>query len=233
MQDEVIKHTKKAIEKMKDKEHSFWDKLKEVSIEILIIVFAVTLSIWLHTWSEQQKQRNEAKEFLSDLKEDLNNDIDSLKNDQIQLNKNRKSIANVLMMTDSKLDSIIKNKSSFGFQSAIGTTKISDGDYEGFKSSGKIGFIENKQLKKYILNYYQDAIPDLIEAQKINDSMIIKISDYWADHADEDIKQIILSQRLKYRISMYLNTSEGTLELYHNAIKTAQKIITEINKQKD
>src|ERR1700749_2090837 len=75
MQDEVTKHTKKIYKTVKDKEHSFAEKAKEVIVEICIIVFAVTLSIWLHEWSEQRHEQKVATEFLKGLKQDLLTDI--------------------------------------------------------------------------------------------------------------------------------------------------------------
>jgi len=47
MQEEVAKHTEKIYKTIKSREHSLAEKFKEIVIEILIIVFAVTLSIWL------------------------------------------------------------------------------------------------------------------------------------------------------------------------------------------
>ena len=70
---------------MSDKRHSFSEKVKEITFEILIIVFAVTLSIKLHEWSEHRHQQQEVKEFLSDLHEDLKEDIESLKATKSQL----------------------------------------------------------------------------------------------------------------------------------------------------
>jgi hypothetical protein len=49
---------------MKEPGHSGWEKLKEVSIEVFIIVFAVTLSIGLHNWSEHRNEQYETREFL-------------------------------------------------------------------------------------------------------------------------------------------------------------------------
>jgi len=60
---------------MKRPQHSFWEKVKEVAIEIFIIVFAVTLSIWLHSWSDHRHEQKEVEEFLSGLKGDLAKDI--------------------------------------------------------------------------------------------------------------------------------------------------------------
>jgi hypothetical protein len=45
MQDEVLKHTEKIYKTAKSAQHSFGEKIREIIIEIFIIVFAVTLSI--------------------------------------------------------------------------------------------------------------------------------------------------------------------------------------------
>src|SRR5471030_1938443 len=82
MQDEVTKHTKKIYKTVKDKEHTFAEKFKEVIVEIFIIVFAVTLSIWLHSWSEDRHEHKVAIAFLKGLKKDLYEDVK-------QLNANR------------------------------------------------------------------------------------------------------------------------------------------------
>jgi len=64
----------------------FIEKVKDILIEICIIVFAVSLSIWLHSWSEHRHEQKEVSEFLDGLKGDLNKDI-------ILLEKNKNIIA--------------------------------------------------------------------------------------------------------------------------------------------
>jgi hypothetical protein len=71
---EVIKHTKKVFTVWGSKK-SFWHKLGEFVLEMLIIVFAITLSIYLHDRSVKKHQDHETKEFLLGLKEDLKTDI--------------------------------------------------------------------------------------------------------------------------------------------------------------
>ena len=56
MQEEVAKHTEKIYKAIKNNEHGFGEKVREIAIEIGIIVFAVTLSIWLHSWSDQDRK---------------------------------------------------------------------------------------------------------------------------------------------------------------------------------
>ena len=59
---EVIKHTKRIFGIWKT-QNTLLHKLSEFVGEILIIVFAITLSIYVHDLSELQHQRREAKGF--------------------------------------------------------------------------------------------------------------------------------------------------------------------------
>ena len=230
MQEEISKHTKKIYTAAKNKNHSFAEKVKEIIIEIFIIVFAVTLSIWFHGWSEHRKEQKEVREFMADLKEDLKNDIASMQSAMETLSKNSDNFLFIQQLTKEGVDSLIDNKGSFGFHSSIGTTKISNGNYEGFKSSGKITFIENKTLKKNILRYYQEATPGIIEAEKINAEQVLKITDFWSENAEVDIKKKLLNGRFKSLLDVFHNTATGSLNLYEEGISLAKQIIKEIEK---
>ena len=58
---EIIKHTKKAFKILKSSEMSLRNKLADILTEILIIVFAVSISIWLSNWSERRQDHKEEK----------------------------------------------------------------------------------------------------------------------------------------------------------------------------
>ena len=79
---EIIKHVKKAITVSRDHTKKWQHKLLEILLEIGIIVFAVSLSIWLHNWSESLKDRDEEREFLTGLKQDLQADIKEMTSDR-------------------------------------------------------------------------------------------------------------------------------------------------------
>ena len=79
---EVIKHVKAAIEAARDKKKSWKHKLREIVLEVTIIVFAVSLSIWLHGWAEGLKDRKEEREFLVGLKQDLEADLKEMRSDR-------------------------------------------------------------------------------------------------------------------------------------------------------
>src|ERR1700728_4129967 len=78
-EDEIRKHANAAIKIVKDKETDWKHKLKDISLEVLIIVFAVTISIWFHNWSDKLQERKEEKIFLSGFRKDLLGDIDNIK----------------------------------------------------------------------------------------------------------------------------------------------------------
>jgi hypothetical protein len=231
MQDEVTKHTKKIYDTVKNPKQSFGEKIKEIIVEIFIIVFAVTLSIWLHSWSEHRHEKSEAREFLTDLKEDLNNDIKSKQIAKQTLAQNLNNFTFIEFLTKEKIDSLEKRKTSYGFNASIGTTKVNNGNYEGFKSSGKIGFIENKDLKKDILRYYQDVSPSVLEIEKINASQLLKISDFMTENAEQDIKARILNPKFKAMIEGFQSYAKSNLKAYEEAIDLAKQIIIEIDKQ--
>ena len=63
MEEEVTKHTKKIYKALRIPGHSLSEKIKEISIEIFIIVFAVTLSISLHGWSDHRREQNRSLSF--------------------------------------------------------------------------------------------------------------------------------------------------------------------------
>ena len=161
---EVIKHTKKVFSIWNNKEHGLWHKIREFLIEIIIIVFAVSLSIWLHDRSEHKHQQKEVKEFLLGLREDLLKDITEMKTDkESYLNQ---GIA-FSYITGVKLNQTLDKDSLRKYQSSLfNTTRLqqNSGRFEGFKASGKIGEIEDQTLQNDIMDLYQENIPSLLAA---------------------------------------------------------------------
>jgi hypothetical protein len=158
MQEEVAKHSKKIYKTVKNSEHTLGEKVKEIIIEIFIIVFAVTLSIWLHSWSEHRHQQEEVSVFLGNLKNDLQNDIKILDEEKEAYKKTNLGYEKILGLTSLQIDSMQKSNTKVYFPVRSQGPKINIGNYEGFKSSGKIGYIENEKLKQKILNYYQISV---------------------------------------------------------------------------
>jgi len=82
-EDEIIKkHTKAAFKVLKAHHTSWQHKLKEILLEIVVIVFAVSISIWFHNWSERRQDHQQEKEFLTSLKKDLQDDKNEMISDR-------------------------------------------------------------------------------------------------------------------------------------------------------
>jgi hypothetical protein len=155
---EVIKHTKKVYKVWMDRDHSFGAKLKEFGIEVFIIVFAVSLSIWFHDLSEHRHQQRDVRDFLIGIRGDLINDT-------LAINQGK---ARFLGYADAytylsrlKMAEPVSKDSFARYQPAVfDITAIiaHDGRFEGFKSSGKIGTIEDDALQNDIVDLYQDDL---------------------------------------------------------------------------
>lgn len=236
MQDEVTKHTRKIFSIMKSANHTLSGKTKEILVEILIIVFAVTISIWLHSWSQHNHQQNEVKEFLADIREDLEDNIKTMNSAKESL---ANSVANYSYLADleeRQYDSLIKMPQGDSIISKKMEVNIlirrnTNGNYEGFKSSGKIGYIENKKLKKLILSYYQRSIPALVEVDSYYNQALKEIIDYYIEEASRSTRENLFDPRFKTRIALTRNTAAGSKQSYELVIEEANELIAEIDKE--
>ncbi len=152
---EVAKHGKNVINMAASKHHGLAHKLKEIALEIVIIVFAVSISIWFHSMSEHRHEQKQVRTFLLGLKGDLAGDIK-------QLNwlpgAYRESDAQFRYLAEldpkgspdaEKFEPAWINVYSNRF--FIPTSSR----FEGFKSSGKLINIEDEELLNDILTLYQ------------------------------------------------------------------------------
>lgn len=223
MQDEILKHTRKINNAVSNKKHSFKEKLKEIIIEIFIIVFAVSLSIYLHSWSEHRHQQDEVDEFLVDLKSDLNGDIKSFKKETEMLNFNIATLQKLQKLTSKDYD----YKKNLEIKISFTLRQTNVGNFEGFKSSGKIGFLENKKLKKDILEYFIQNIPPL---HKIEDDRNENITELLKTIGNvESRKAVFDSREVKTLINFNLQLSNSLINAYQEDINLAQTIIKQID----
>lgn len=229
MQDEVTKHSKKIYNLLKNNKNPFTEKVKEIVIEIFIIVFSVTLSIWLHNWTQHRHQQKETTEFLADLRDDLNKDIKSMSEKRTQMSQTIKQYDYLRNLNEKQIDSLTVTKGTIGLKIEYLIRKTNNGNYEGFKSSGKIGYIENKKLKKLILGYYQESMPSLDEAEKYYNSGLNKIVELACQNTDK--MKIYLHPTVKTSFSLTIQSAESNKNAYNEIIKEAKEIISEIDKE--
>lgn len=232
MQEEISKHSKKIYKTLKNSEHTFGEKVKEIIIEIFIIVFAVTLSIWLHSWSEHRHQQEEVSVFLTNLKNDLKNDVGSIDVEVKAYKKTNADYEKILTLTPSQLDSIYKSNGKVNFPIHSHGQTLSVGNYEGFKSSGKIGYIEDEKLKQKILNYYQIYVPAANEVDKMYTEFLFKCFDKEIENADKPEKELYSDPKYKKTLAYLVKLGKNNIRIYNENTKPlAIELIKEIEKE--
>jgi hypothetical protein len=231
MQEEITKHTKKIYSTVKNTEHTLGEKTKEIIIEIFIIVFAVSLSIGLHSWSEHRHQQEEVSVFLGNLKNDLKDDIKTIDYEKEEYQKANIGYEKILGLTTLQLDSIYKSKDIVHFPVYAHGPKINIGNFEGFKSSGKIGYIEDEQLKQNILNYYQRVVPSINEVDKTYNDFLFKCFDRMIDNADKPEEKMYSDAKFKKAVDFLVKLGKNNIRLYDNiGKKEANELIKGIEK---
>lgn len=232
MQEEVKKHTKKIFNTVKNPYYSFSEKTKEVVVEILIIVFAVSISIYLHGWSAHRHEQKEVRVFLTNLREDLVKDLESLKSDRKTYMQMNKSYKDLLSLTVPQFDSLAKVRSEVNIQFHVFGNKISNGNYEGFKTSGKIGYIENEKLKQMILAYYQNDVSNIVEMDRLYTQFVIRAIDFQVSYANKTDKEKYLDSKFRKSIELLIGLGDNNIEGYGvSGIKHASEIVKEIDKE--
>lgn len=230
---EVRKNLKKIVDITRSKEHSFIHKLKEILVEILIIVFAVSITIYFHSISEHHHEQKEVKTFLLGLKEDIKKDVSEMYDD-IEAYKKQKALFNYLSnLPDGKpanKDSIAAYQQYlFNFTSLV----KEQGRYEGFKSSGKIGFIEDDDLRNRILDLYEEDIPILNISTDFYKTQKLKFADYLMDNANNfpngNLMEVISKAPIKNRCKIYLSSVDNIISNYQDCIDAGKQIISEID----
>lgn len=237
-EDEIRKHTKAAYKAWNDPHKSFKHKVKEVALEIVIIVFAVTLSIWLHNWSEGLKDKHEEKQFLLGLKEDLQKDT-------IEMASDRKSYVDVLTAfryfrrvgvgEPLNADSLAAYNWTF-----FNTTQLipNISRFEGLKGSGKLNIIENRDLLDHILDLYQEDIPYLqFLNQSFSDYKNRSIMPFISAHATLNAKDSVINMTEMLHqpeMRMLLARADGVagnVQQYTKCIADSRKIIELIDEE--
>jgi hypothetical protein len=163
-EEKIIQHSAKALHTLQQKDQGWVKKLKEFFVDILIIVFAVSITLVLHNWNDERHEHRMEREFLAGIKSDL----DSAAAD---INDNIKGFQPTIdyffnirqQLATNKIDPAYIDSNSY----QLGNTHylvFDMGRFEGFKSSGYLRLIENKTLLKHLMSLYTVEIPFQVEA---------------------------------------------------------------------
>lgn len=239
-EDEIIKkHTKAVYAAWVNPDKKWFHKLKDILQEVLIIVFAVSVSIWLHNWSEGRKDKKAEKEFFRGLKEDLQADVKEMMDD-------RKVFQQVVRYTIyyeqigrgavADQDSVLKFSWIFFTQAQI-NPRISR--FEALKGSGKLDIIEDKKKLYNIIDVYQKIFPNIFRTnQAFNSITADKIDPYISDILQIDEKgtftnalAIIRTSKMRLLLMLMEGNAGNCIKSYSNGIDKSNEIIKQIDEE--
>jgi hypothetical protein len=148
---EVIKHTEKIFNIWGAANKGFWHKLREFIIEIIIIVFAVSLSIYLHDQSEKKHQHYETKAFLLGLRQDLLLDIEEMKQDKKSFYSNLYAFKYFTSLKQNELPASDSINKHYTWLISITSLIPNNGRFEGTKNCRIILWIFTRKVFPHCL----------------------------------------------------------------------------------
>lgn len=229
---EVVKHTRNLVQIVKNKGH--WKhKAADIGLEILIIVFAITLSLIVERWREGQQERKLEHNFLTNLKGDLKGDLQQLKQDSFSYTRMRKVFKayRSIYENGAVLNADSANK-WVGFLYNTVDFVPSNSRYEALKASGKLDVIENKNLQVDIVNLYQMTIPSMKASTAYFSDVKVKLGDFVDRNLVVSKKGNNIQELMKQPVYYNMINKDGyidyILERYHETLVQNRNIIKEI-----
>jgi hypothetical protein len=239
-ENEIVKHVEAAYKVAKDPEKHWLHKLKEILIEILIIVFAVSLSIWFHNWSDSLHEHKEEREFLVGLQKDIRADLETAQNDSafyaqqlVKLQYYQRVGAGESPNPDS-----MKLYSGVFFSNTMLEPNISR--YEGLKGSGKFGIIENKELLNDIINLHEGTIKHVESLDGYYSDYVTRMGSFVQEHgqlnqAGDSITNghdLLRISQMRFHLGYGISFITSNVLRYHDScIIHCQKLIGQIDKE--
>lgn len=229
---EVAKHTKNLLGTAVSK-HGLAHKLREILLEMVIIVFAVSISIWFHSVGEHRHEQAQVRTFLLGLKSDIQSDMKQL-DDMVAFHHEADRRYAYLASLDPAAPASPEFAAASNMISTNNFLIPRMGRYEGFKSAGKLTNIEDDALLERIIELYEYSIPQ----NKLSSGgwlgMHGRLTDYLQQATAEDDSQAATYRALSaHKGKVLLQRMQTYPQLYERAaqLKTeAAAIVAAIDK---
>jgi hypothetical protein len=235
-EDEIRKHGKAIYNALSDRKKNWRNKVIDILVEVFIIVFAVSISIWFHNWSEELKDRRQENEFLTGLKSDLQSDLKEMTGDTAAYHV----ILNGMLYFRKVGAGEVLNADSLKYYNWIFFANVRKqartNRFEALKSSGKLDIIENKSLQADIISLFQEIYPTIAEGNReftsYNTNKIGVIMDSFAklDTANNITNWLQLFRSTQFRMAIFRdNTIREIIRAYESGIYKCNEIIKQID----
>ena len=237
-EEKIIQHSEKLVEVITGKKKNWKEKLKEVSQEIIIIVFAVTITLILHNWNDRRHEREIEREFLSGISKDLATEA-------AQLEAGIKAFQPTMDYYDSVWTQISNHSIHTEYVDQYSGYLINtsyfifdNGRFEGFKSSGYLRLIENKELLKHLLTLYtnimpfeQDADKNVFRTREQDYNTYIGIKIDIDSSGIRHVSKLLNDPAVRFQIFRYVDYFEERKRHKQELIKQINEVVAEIHKE--
>ena len=229
---EIAQHGKNIIELVTTKKHPISHRIREIAIEIVTIVFAVSMSIWLHGLSEHHHQQQEVRSFLIGLRGDLKDDIGNLTAMKAAYHQFDDNFAYLAKLEAGEAPDWKTFNHAYDYMDANWFFIPNKSRFDGFMASGKLNNIEDEANLNRILNLYQSLLPQIRYSEGGWADAQRKLREYRDDAltADdpEDHYRLVTAPKGK-RLLKHMRAQELIYRRYQNYIDLSTQIIKEID----
>ena len=209
---------------------NLFQKFKSFTLDVAIVVIGVSLSIWFNDIVTHYNQQKEVKKFLLGLQADFVGDIKEMEEDKVAYWRNDKVfgyIGSLKKGQTADLDSVDKyDNSIFSNVSLISN----DSRFQGFKSAGKMGLIEDDLLQNDILDLYQEDIvilllsTDHLIKEKEKFRSYIKENKIRLTDSTNNMKTLLASEYIVNTARYEFSGIKGVINKYDICINKMKKI---------
>jgi hypothetical protein len=166
-EEKVIQHAGNAVRVLRDKEKGWVGKLKEFFFEMLIIFFAVTITLLFHNWNDSLREHRQEREFLTGIKSDLDSGVVAIDRQINSFQPTLNYFINVRQQfATHQFNTAYLDTNSWALTNT-NYLNFDMGRFDGFQSSGYLRLIENQTLLKHLMSLYTISIPFQINADRM------------------------------------------------------------------
>lgn len=229
---EVAQHSKNIIELVTAKQHTLAHRLREIALEIVTIVFAVSMSIWLHGLSEHHHQQQEVRSFLLGLRGDLQDDIGTLDAMVANYRQFDANFTYLASLAPGKAPDPDKFEQAYELMDANWYLIPNKSRFDGFMMSGKLSNIEDEAILDPLLKLYQSVLPQVKTSeggwQDRQQHLRAYRDDALAGDDVQDHYRVLTAPKGK-RLLKVMVASPQLYQRYQQYIDTSRRIIAAID----
>src|SRR5579863_166750 len=232
---DIIKQSTRIAGVVNDESKKIRQKAGEILLEIIIIVFAITLSLFFERWRQNVEDHELERTFLLGLKDDLRKDVSHLE----AASASWVQMGNATHYFIKPENQINWSRDSINYWGSRCFHNVyffpSTNRYEALKSTGKINVIGDRRLQNDIVDLYQTKIPDL--EQQLNffntfansQVLVFLVNNLKRDENNNAIldKALFTDPRMRNFFSFY--GLDDILKRSDSTLSKSREILTEID----